>query len=124
MSHERVTSEPVLVFVREPRFPTCFRCLQCLCELRFGCTEIRASTFCEEACCSMSEKENEPGLPSQSSGQLDKEEAWLWRLALLFLVFLATALAAESCERLQSLPYHLGLLPIAVLCIAILFAGF
>jgi len=48
----------------------------------------------------------------------------LWRTALLFLILLATGLAAESWERLQSLPYHLGLLPIAVLCVAIAFAAF
>ena len=72
----------------------------------------------------MSAKENEPGLPSQTSGQLDKEEAWLWRIALLFLVLLATALAAESWERLQKFPYYVGLLPIAVLCLTVLFAGF
>jgi PAS domain S-box-containing protein len=55
---------------------------------------------------------------------LEKEEAWLWRIALLFVVLLATGLAAESWERLQSLPYHLGLISIAVLCVAIAFAGF
>ena len=48
----------------------------------------------------------------------------MWRTALLFLILLATGLAAESWERLQSLPYHLGLLPIAVLCVAIAFAAF
>ena len=37
---------------------------------------------------------------------------------------MATALAAESWERLQNLPYHLGLLSIGVLCVAIAFAGF
>ena len=61
-----------------------------------------------------------PRLPSN----LEKEEAWLWRVALLFVVLLATGLAAESWERLQSLPYHLGLISIAVLCVAIAFAGF
>ena len=66
--------------------------------------------------------------PSPQSGRtpshLEKEENWLWRLVLLFLVLIATALAAESWERLQSLPYHLGLLSIGVLCVAIAFAGF
>ena len=46
------------------------------------------------------------------------------RLALLFVILLATALAAESWERLQSLPYHLGLLSVAVFCVAMAFAGF
>ncbi len=55
---------------------------------------------------------------------LEKEENWLWRTALLFLVLMATALAAESWERLQNLPYHLGLLSIGVLCVAFAFAGF
>src|SRR5205814_4844911 len=44
--------------------------------------------------------------------------------ALLFVVLLATALAAVTWERLQALPYHLGLLPIAVLLVAISFAAF
>ncbi len=56
--------------------------------------------------------------------QLEKEEARLWRIALLFLVLLGTGLAALSWERLQSLPYHLGLLPIAVLGVVMAFAGF
>lgn len=60
----------------------------------------------------------------RSPNQLENEENWLWRLALLFLVLLATGLAAESWERLQNLPYHLGLLSIGVLCVAIAFAGF
>lgn len=62
--------------------------------------------------------------PSRAPNQLEKEENWLWRIALLFLVLMATGLAAESWERLQNLPYHLGLLSIGVLCIAIAFAGF
>jgi PAS domain S-box-containing protein len=61
---------------------------------------------------------------SRTPSHLEKEENWLWRLALLFLVLMATGLAAESWERLQSLPYHLGLLSIGVLCVAIAFAGF
>src|ERR1051325_364364 len=72
----------------------------------------------------MSQKENEPEQADPSRGQLEREEAWLWRVALSFLVLLATALAAESWERLQSLPYHLNYVPIAVLLIAFLFAGF
>ena len=68
------------------------------------------------------EKQSAPGPRTPST--LEKEENWLWRTALLFLVLLATALAAESWERLENLPYHLGLLSIAVLSVAIAFAGF
>ncbi|HEX4488073.1 MAG TPA: PAS domain S-box protein [Terriglobales bacterium] len=58
------------------------------------------------------------------ASQLEKEETRLWRMAMLFVVFLATALAAVTWDRLQSLPYHLGFLPVAVLCVAIFFAAF
>ncbi|MGO9124687.1 MAG: PAS domain S-box protein [Terriglobales bacterium] len=71
----------------------------------------------------MAEEEKQPG-QVRTPSHLEKEENWLWRTALLFLVLMATALAAESWERLQSLPYHLGLLSIGVLCVAIAFAGF
>jgi PAS domain S-box-containing protein len=66
------------------------------------------------------EKQSAPRIPSQ----LDKEENWLWRTALLFLILLATGLAAESWERLQGLPYHLGFLSIGVLFVVLAFAGF
>jgi len=72
----------------------------------------------------MPEPEKPTSRPARTPGNLEREEAWLWRTALLFLILLATGLAAESWERLQSLPYHLGLLPIAVLCVAIAFAAF
>ncbi len=72
----------------------------------------------------MSEPEKQPARPAGSPTNLEREEAWLWRIALLFLVLLATGLAAESWERLQSLPYHLGLISIGLLCVAIAFAGF
>ncbi len=65
-----------------------------------------------------------PTQPPRAPSNLEKEENWLWRTALLFVVLLATALAAESWERLQNLPYHLGLISIGVLCVAIAFAGF
>jgi PAS domain S-box-containing protein len=71
----------------------------------------------------MSEPEKQPTRPATPTS-LEQEEAWLWRIALFFVVLLATGLAAESWERLQNLPYHLGLLSIGVLCVAILFAGF
>ena len=72
----------------------------------------------------MSHKENEPDLRVPSPGQLDREEDWLWRIALLFLVFLAVALVAMSWERLESLPYHLVWVLGALLGVVILFAGF
>jgi PAS domain S-box-containing protein len=71
----------------------------------------------------MAEEEKQPG-QARTPSHLEKEENWLWRTALLFLVLMATGLAAESWERLQNLPYHLGLLSIGVLCVAIAFAGF
>ena len=72
----------------------------------------------------MPETEKHPTRPAGTSTSLEQEEALLWRIALLFVVLLATGLAAESWERLQSLPYHLGLLSLGLLCIAIAFAGF
>lgn len=72
----------------------------------------------------MAEKDKPSPQSGRTPSHLEKEENWLWRLVLLFLVLIATALAAESWERLQSLPYHLGLLSIGVLCVAIAFAGF
>jgi PAS domain S-box-containing protein len=59
---------------------------------------------------------------SRPPGHLEKEESRLWRIALFFLVLLATGLAALSWERLQSLPYHLGAIPVGLLVLAILFA--
>ena len=72
----------------------------------------------------MPETEKQPTRPAGTSTSLEQEEALLWRIALLFVVLLATGLAAESWERLQNLPYHLGLLSLGLLCIAIAFAGF
>ena len=69
------------------------------------------------------EKQIAPG--TRTDGRLEKEEAKLWRLALLFVVLLATALAAVAWDRLQSLPYHLGvILPSSVLCVAVAFSAF
>ena len=48
----------------------------------------------------------------------------MWRIALLFLVLFATTVAALLWERLHALPYHLGLLPIAILFVAICFVAF
>src|SRR5579864_3225290 len=72
----------------------------------------------------MAEEGKPPTESTRIPSRLETEENWLWRTALLFLVLLATGLAAESWERLQNLPYHLGLLSIGVLCVAIAFAGF
>ena len=72
----------------------------------------------------MSEPEKPASRSAGASSSLEREEAWLWRVALLFVVLLATGLAVESWERLQNLPYHLGLLSIGLLCVAIAFAGF
>ncbi len=73
---------------------------------------------------SMSEPEKQPARPTGAPTNLEQEEAWLWRVALLFVVLLATGLAVESWERLQNLPYHLGFLSLGLLCVAIAFAGF
>ena len=70
------------------------------------------------------DKEDQPGPPRRPAGNLEKEEARLWRLALAFLVLLATGLAALSWERLQDLPYHLGALPVGLLVLAFLFAAY
>ena len=72
----------------------------------------------------METEEKQPEKPLQSSSTLEKEEAQLWRMAMMFVVLLATALAAVSWERLQALPYHLGFLSIGVLCVAVSFATF
>src|SRR5580698_4823160 len=55
-------------------------------------------------------------------GNLEREESQLWRWALLFMVFLAVALAALLWERLESVPYSLRAIPIGVLILSILFA--
>jgi len=72
----------------------------------------------------MPQMENEPDLRAPTPSQLDKEEDWLWRSALLFLVLLAVALVAMSWDKLESLPYHLVWVLVAMLGVIILFAGF
>jgi PAS domain S-box-containing protein len=64
------------------------------------------------------EKVPTPGRPSK----LEKEESWLWRVALLLLVLFAVGTAALSWERLQTLPYHLWAIPAGMLVLAVLFA--
>jgi PAS domain S-box-containing protein len=61
---------------------------------------------------------------ARTPSHLEREENWLWRTALLFLILLATGLAAELWDRLQDLPFHLGLLSIGVLFVVLAFAGF
>src|SRR6266851_878230 len=73
---------------------------------------------------SMSDPQKQSPRPPRAPGRLEQEESKLWRLALLFLVLLATGLAALSWERLQNLPYHLGALPIGLLVLSILFATY
>jgi len=70
------------------------------------------------------DEEEQSERPRRAPGNLEKEEARLWRLALGFLVLLATGLAALSWERLQDLPYHLGALSIGLLVLAILFDAY
>jgi PAS domain S-box-containing protein len=72
----------------------------------------------------MADAEKQSGRGGAAPSTLEREEAWLWRVALLFVVLLAAGLAAESWDRLENLPYHLGLISIALLCVAIAFAGF
>jgi PAS domain S-box-containing protein len=62
--------------------------------------------------------------PERPASHLEKEEAWLWRIALLFLVLFATTVAALLWDRLHVLPYHLGLLPVAILFVALCFVAF
>ena len=86
----------------------------------------KAPTFAQTHCVqyALLMEEQKQSVPARTPSHLEKEENWLWRTALLFLVLLATGLAAESWERLQDLPYHLGLLSIAVLFVTLAFAGF
>ncbi len=70
------------------------------------------------------DEEDQPERPQRAPGHLEKEEARLWRLALAFLILLATGLAALSWERLQDLPYHLGAISIGLLVLAVLFSAY
>jgi PAS domain S-box-containing protein len=70
------------------------------------------------------DEEDQPERPRRAPGNLEKEEARLFRLALAFLVLLATGLAALSWERLKDLPYHLGGISIGLLVLAVLFAAY
>jgi len=60
--------------------------------------------------------------PPAVPGNLDREESQLWRWVLLFMVFLAVALAALLWERLENIPFSLRAIPMGVLGLSILFA--
>jgi PAS domain S-box-containing protein len=69
--------------------------------------------------------EEKPSPRSQRPpGHLEREETRLWRLALLFMVLLAVALAVLVWERLQSIPYHLGAIAPGLLLLSVLFAAY
>lgn len=64
------------------------------------------------------EKDSGPAKPTK----LEKEESWLWRVALLLLVLFAVGTAVLSWERLQTLPYHLWAIPAGMMIMAVVFA--
>jgi len=68
----------------------------------------------------MAEDEKSP--TPQKPNSLDKEESWLWRVALLLLILFAVGTAVLSWERLQTLPYHLWAIPAGMIVLAVLFA--
>lgn len=70
----------------------------------------------------MSEENKADSTSRRTPGHLEREESQLWRWALMFLVLLATGLAALAWDRLQDLPYHLGAVPIGLVVVSILFA--
>jgi PAS domain S-box-containing protein len=70
----------------------------------------------------MSLDSDTPPKAPRRAGNLDQEESQLWRWALLFMILLASALAALLWERLENIPYQLRAIPIGVLALSILFA--
>jgi PAS domain S-box-containing protein len=58
----------------------------------------------------------------RAPGSLEQQESQLWRWTLLFMIFLAVALAALMWERLETIPFHLRAIPLGVLVLSILFA--
>jgi len=72
----------------------------------------------------MAAEQNQPPGSQRSPGHLDQEENRLWRLALLFMVLLAVALAVLMWERLETVPYHLGAIAPGLLILAVLFAAY
>ena len=67
-------------------------------------------------------QDHQPDRAHRPPGRLEKEEAKLWRWVLLFMVLLASAVAALSWERLENLPYRLAAIPIGLLALVVLFA--
>jgi PAS domain S-box-containing protein len=63
-----------------------------------------------------------PSRISRPSGSLEREESQLWRWVLGFMLLLAVALTALLWERLESIPYSLRAIPIAILALSVLFA--
>jgi len=72
----------------------------------------------------MAVEENPSPHSQRPPGHLEREETRLWRLALLFMVLLAVALAVLVWERLQSIPYHLGAIAPGLLILSVLFAAY
>jgi len=72
----------------------------------------------------MAAEENRSPRSQRPPGHLEQEETRLWRLALLFMVLLAVALAVLVWERLQSIPYHLGAIAPGLLILSVLFAAY
>ena len=72
----------------------------------------------------MAAEENDSPRSQRPPGHLEQEETRLWRLALLFMVLLAVALAVLVWERLQSIPYHLGAIAPGLLILSVLFAAY
>src|SRR5215475_3901769 len=108
----------------EPSCPITFLCSQCVTSTTIRVTLHRTSVYIVTCWYGFPMSQNEPDSRPPTPGQLDKEEDWLWRIALLFLVFLAVALVAMAWDKLESLPYHLVWVLIALLGVVILFAGF
>ena len=58
----------------------------------------------------------------RAPGNLEREEAQLWRWLLSFMVLLAVAFAALAWERLKDLPYYLGPVALGILVLSVLLA--
>lgn len=63
-----------------------------------------------------------PPRTPRKPGNLDREESQLWRWALMFMILLASALAALMWERLENIPFQLRAIPVGILVLSILFA--
>ena len=71
----------------------------------------------------MAKQRNRPA-SARAPSHLEKEEAWLWRMALLFLVLLATGLAALVLGTAAKSPLSPGCGFDRSAGVAVLFAGF